>query len=251
MQLLTALVEAPRADWGVRELASALHASPSTMHRLLTNLTDLGLVQSSDGRYRAGAEFRRLARLALAATSLDAVARPHLHALVTATDESAIVGELDRPGLRYSLVLTVGSSQPLQYVQSLHQRLPLHVGAVGIAITAALPRTIRRRYLEGADLSAVTTQTPTTPEQVEAACATAARRGFALTHGHKLPGAVGIAAPVFSSLDGTAAVLGAVSLTIPEQRFRESDTQPLGSQVRRTAAAISAELGVETAPDPW
>ena len=64
-------------------------------------------------------------------------------------------------------------------------------------------------------------------------------RGWILTRGEKLPGAVGTSAPVF----GAAGVIGSLTVTIPEVRFQPSMEPRIQRLVVESAARISAVLG--------
>jgi DNA-binding IclR family transcriptional regulator len=251
LALLSALADGGQGDYGVRELAALTDAAPSTVHRLLGALRDVGWVQAADGRYRVGAEFRRLARRVLSEVKLESVAIPHLRRLVEEADESAILGVFDPASFRYALVLSIDAGHPLKYVQELHQWVPAHVGATGLAICAALPVDERAAYLAETEFAVYTEHTPASAEAVEAVCRQARRRGYVLTRGHKVAGAVGIAAPLFSDQSGLDGVVGAVSLTVPEQRYRDRDRERVAELVRRCACDISAELGVASAPGWW
>jgi DNA-binding IclR family transcriptional regulator len=64
-------------------------------------------------------------------------------------------------------------------------------------------------------------------------------RGWILTKGEKLPGAVGTSAPVF----GPAGIVGSITVTIPEVRFEAGTGPRVRELVVESAARISAVLG--------
>src|ERR1019366_1955928 len=62
IELLTLMVDSDQDIHGVRELAGRLGVSPSTVHRLVTDLEAIGLVsRTTNGSYRLGLEFLRVA----------------------------------------------------------------------------------------------------------------------------------------------------------------------------------------------
>jgi DNA-binding IclR family transcriptional regulator len=65
-------------------------------------------------------------------------------------------------------------------------------------------------------------------------------RGYEVTQGQKIAGAVGIAAPVFGA---GGKVLGSICVTVPDTRIAPKDYPRLGERVRATAAQVSAALG--------
>ena len=65
-------------------------------------------------------------------------------------------------------------------------------------------------------------------------------RGYDITYGQKLAGAVGIGAPVFG-IDGK--VLGSICVTVPETRIAAKDRPRLGGLVRATAVELSVAMG--------
>jgi len=69
--------------------------------------------------------------------------------------------------------------------------------------------------------------------------ATIRERGWVLTRGEKLPGAVGTSAPVF----GAAGIVGSLTVTIPEVRFNLSMEPRIQRLVVESAERISAVLG--------
>lgn len=246
MLVLAGMVDGKRRDWGVRELAAALEMPPTTVHRAMSSLAGAGIVRESGGRYRIGEELHRMARRLLADNTFDRLAHDHLRTLVSASGESAMLAVFDEPGRRYSLVQVVESNQPLKYVQTLNQWVPVHVGAAGIAILSSLPPDVRAELLREADLIAWTPDTPKTIDEVEAECWQVSAQGYAITRGQKLPGAVGIAVAVFAYQDGKERVLGSVSLTIPGQRCTAELEESLPPMVKKCAARISADLGAST-----
>jgi DNA-binding IclR family transcriptional regulator len=70
-------------------------------------------------------------------------------------------------------------------------------------------------------------------------------RGYALTHGQRIQGAVGLAVPIFSS---RGAVIGDVCLTIPEQRYDPGGESRLATELLECATRITADLGGHSPP---
>jgi DNA-binding IclR family transcriptional regulator len=65
------------------------------------------------------------------------------------------------------------------------------------------------------------------------------RRGFAVSEGEKLPGAQGIAAPVF----GPDGIVGCLCITAPKGRIPRDSVLTIGRAVALEAAELSRALG--------
>lgn len=241
IELLTYMIESTKDSHGVRELAGRLGVSPSTAHRLITDLEKLGLVRRAENgtSYRLGLEFLRLAWLTTGRYPSQELALGVLQELVAQTGESAFSSLYDAQQRRMMFTSTVESDHPLRYSLPLQQWLPLHGGASGIAILAFLPEEVQREVANG-PLAQLTPNTVTEPAALLERLAQVRRDGYAITRGERIDGAVAIAAPVFGLVPGDVA--GAAGISIPESRFDESNTASLALSVRQAAAQITANI---------
>jgi DNA-binding IclR family transcriptional regulator len=241
LRALSWMVARPDADYGVRELAAALHTPPSGAHRLLKVLLEEGFVRQDphSSRYLPGAQLLRLANIAVSKSPLGQLADARMRELVETTGESALLGHLDVARLEMMFVKIVESDAPLRYAVNLNSWIPLHAGASGLAILAFLSGEQIEQVIRQTRLQAITDRTVTDPEQLRLLLKQIRGRGFALTRGQRLPGAVGIAAPIF---DHAGQVVGDICLTVPEQRF-DRGTAILPRLVLQCAAAVTADIG--------
>lgn len=230
------------SDVGVRELAAATGFPPSTAYRVMAALSDAGFVQQDPetSRYSIGLGFYRIAQIALARAPLRRFAMPFLRELVAECDETAMLAAYDPSRQQMLSVAIIESSKPLRYVFSLNQWLPVHAGASGLAIMAFLPAKERADIVERLGLAAMTERTITDPAELEEQIGAIRARGYAITHGQRVPGAVGIAAPIFGP---RGVVVGDVFLTIPEARFDPTNEEWLASKLLECTQKISAALG--------
>ncbi len=227
---------------GVREVANALHIAPSSAHRLLGALAEEGFLQQDEttGRYGLGMELFRLAQVAENRTPLRQIAIPHLRDLVEACNETAFLGVYGAARQEMMFATSVDSSHPLRYVVELHKWMVLYAGASGLAIMAFLPETERAAIVARTRLNRLTENTITEPYRLEQEMAEIRARGYALTRGQRIRGAIGIAAPVFGP---GADVLGDVILTIPEQRFSPASEPYLAEGLVRCAQRVTEQIG--------
>jgi DNA-binding IclR family transcriptional regulator len=242
LKALAWLVEHPSAEVGVRELAVALDVAPSSAHRLLMCLAEEGFVgQNADnGRYELGLEFLRLAHLAGGKSPLRQRALPHMRALVDACNETALLGIYDSVRQEMMFAASVESTHHLRYAIDLNKWAPVYTGASGLAILAYLEEAHVQTIMQRTRLAPLTSRTITESYRLTAELETIRQRGYALTHGQRIPGAVGLAAPLFG-IHGE--VVGDICLTIPEQRFDEASQDHLIDLLLDCTNRITVEIG--------
>jgi DNA-binding IclR family transcriptional regulator len=242
LKLLAWLIEQPGGSAGVREMATALKIPPSGVHRLLSILVDEGLVRQApeDSRYSIGIELYRLSNIAAAKAPIRRVALKHMRRLVDACNETAVLAVYDRSRLEMLFVASVESSHPLRYMIELNKWLPVHVGAAGLAIMAFLPPDEIASVIERTRLLPVTNLSITEPYRLEMELEKVRKNGCASTKGQLIPGAAGLAAPIFGS---GGEVLGDISLTIPEQRLAQGGEAKLLELLIECTAHITEDIG--------
>lgn len=237
MQVLTALVDLDGDAYGVRPLSEILDLPASSVHRVLSRLEELGMVsRHPDGGFQLGVEFYRLAWRSTDRFSLARAANGPLEEMARASNEAAFLGVYSEDRRQMMFAASVDSQHPVKYVLELGRWLPL-VGASGLAILAFLPEKERRAVLESDDSG-----TAMDPTEVEQEVAEIRERGYAITSGRRIHGAVGIAAPILGKGER---VLGDIGITMPQQRFDPGMEDVYASLVKRTAAHVSALLGAE------
>jgi DNA-binding IclR family transcriptional regulator len=239
--LLRWMTEANGIDWGLREIAKGVNMHPSTVHRVISMLEDENLVRQDPltGRYALGLEFMRLAWRAARRRTLADAAEKCLRKLTEETNETALLGIYDRTRRQMMYISMVESAQPIRHVMELHQWLPVHAGATGLALLAFQPEEEQKAVLIGS-LPALTKLTITDPNALKQMLAQVRKKGYAVGRGERVQGAAGVAAPI---LDSGGSVLGVVGIGMPVQRLRESDQDHLAELVKQAAACIAGEFG--------
>lgn len=242
LKTLAWLVEYPASEVGVRELATAMRIAPSSAHRLLMGLAEEGFIRQNaeTGRYELGLEFMRLATLASGKSPLRQRALPHMRALVDACNETALLGVYDSARQDMLFAASVDSTHHLRYAIELNKWAPVYTGASGLAILAFLDESHVQTIVQRTRLAALTSRTITESYRLAAELETIRQRGYALTRGQRIPGAVGLAAPVFGS---NGDVIGDICLTIPEQRFDEASQDHLIELLLDCTRKIMADIG--------
>jgi IclR family transcriptional regulator, acetate operon repressor len=231
------MVDGDKSLWGVRELARECGWPPSTAFRVLQSLSEEGFVQDDEesGRYGLGLEFFRLARRTVDALPLQRLCLPVMRELVDTCNETALLNAYDHGRMQMMCVAKVDSQHHLRYVLDLGVWNDIHSGASGLAITAFLPEKEIEQVIRRTGLRAVTASTITSSVLFRKELEKIRQNGYAITKGQRIPGSVGIGAPIWSR---GGVVVGSLSLTIPEQRFDPSVQEDLAGLVIGCAARI-------------
>ncbi|OYU99407.1 MAG: IclR family transcriptional regulator [Burkholderiales bacterium PBB5] len=208
-----ALLAAFRTGDGVLSLAQLAQRTglyKSTALRLLASLVHARLLQRlPEGGYTLGAEVARLNAVYAASFSLQAQVLPVLQALVARSRES--VAFHVRRGDQRLCLFRVDSPQLLRDHTRAGDLLPLDRGAGGRVLMAfaGAPGAVHERIR---------------------------RDGVAVLTGDRVPELTGISAPVW---DASGALVGALTMTLPEQRM-QPDFVPA---VQDAARQLTATLG--------
>jgi len=241
LRLLGVIAETPE-EISVKALAQRAALPPSTIHRLLQLLIEGGFVDRAPGRrYRMGAEFFRVARLAVDKDDLARAAHPFMRAVVDACDETCLFGVYRSHDHTMSFAARIDCSKPLRYRIRMHGAETLVWGASGHSILAFLPEAEQQAVIAAAGPA------PSDPQKNRAdARAFIAelqkirQRGYATSHGERIEGAVAVSAPVFGA---GGRVVGSLTINVPEFRYVEGEEAKLARVVTREAAALSRALG--------
>ena len=240
-RVLAWMATSPDQGHGARAIAANVDMAPSTVHRILAMLQEVGLVRrdTPDGGYTLGLEFVRIASQVASQLPLRATALRAITDLVEACDETALLGVYDPQRMEMIYIATVETRHPVRYFVDLYQWLPLAAGAGGLAILAFLPKKQQDLILRK-PIRPFTERTITNRNDLKRELTDIRRRGYAFSRGRRIPGAVGIGAPIIGS---EGQVLGVVMLTIPEQRFDTGSLSKLADLVVRCARLITQRIG--------
>ncbi|WP_285729194.1 IclR family transcriptional regulator [Nocardiopsis sp. ATB16-24] len=239
-QVLTYMIEQPQIEFGVREIAKACELQPSTVHRALGSLIESGVIVQDEGsdNYRVGLDLLRLWSLTHKKADIRGLARKRLQAVVEACNETVILGLYDRRRRQMLRVDSIESSHPLRYVFDLFQWTEIYRGASGLSILANLPDDECAEILAAAERAGDSPWPGRALAQAE--IDRIREQGYAVTRGRRIPGAVGISAPIF---DHQNDVVGSFILTVPEQRIDDARLPTYVDLVVKEACALSRDLG--------
>ena len=228
------------------DLALDTGAPKTSLVGLLAGLTAEGcLARDATGRYFLGPRFLSLAMRAIAGRELIVLARPILADLVAATGETAVLGAL-APDADLAIYLDkVESSNPIRYAVTVGERRELYGTALGKVLLAHFDPARLRHYLKSTQRRKFTETTITAGAKLEADLSAIRVNGIARTNDERIPGASGVAAPIFAS-DGTVAAVALIAG--PSERMR-ANAETNERAVRQAAAECTrATGGIAVAP---
>ncbi|WP_457282352.1 IclR family transcriptional regulator [Polaromonas sp. P5_D5] len=216
LSLLSAF-RAGDASLGLSELAERTRLYKSTVLRLLASLEHARLVQKlGDGRYALGAEVARLHGVYAASFSLDRVVLPVLRELVAATGESAAYHV--RQGAARLCLYRVDSPHPIRDHIKAGDLLPADRGTGARILIAFGAGQLRVGGQKDRQLYAKIRE-----------------QGYYTAVGDRLAEVAGISAPVFGA-DG--ALAGALTLTMPGNRYSQRHVKPVLEAARRLTGRV-------------
>jgi IclR family transcriptional regulator, acetate operon repressor len=187
-------------------LSAELESPKSSLLTLLRPLVAKGYLTHEGGLYRLGPAIFRLAGDILSTRSFPRLIRPFMRQLVERSQESVYLAVIDKGARCVTYVEGVESPQAVRYMAPLGAPRPLYCSAAGRLLLAYADERWRDDYVRTAQLKAVTEHTLTNRAQL--------RKEL---EGEAVPGAAGLAAPVFDA-DGKAAA--ALLIGAPVDRFK-------------------------------
>ncbi|UWP86789.1 IclR family transcriptional regulator [Dactylosporangium fulvum] len=231
------IVESAQDPTSARRIAAEIGMPSTTVHRALSSLVAVGMLAHNPTTqlYELGPALHRMARLVTARHPLSDLVVPYLQNLTQLTGETSHIGQYDQSRHEMMFISQVQGSRALRYVVPLHSWVPLYLGASGLAILAFLDGDSQNLVIERASKELGGKVTGLRERLAEVRL-----KGYAISHGQRLPGAVGIAAPLRGA---GSSVIGDVVLTIPEVQFDEAKTDEYARLVMECAQEITTALG--------
>ena len=241
LQALYWLVEMSQPEIGVRQLAAAMNIAPSSAHRVLATLADAGFVSRDikSQRYALTPEFFRLSHRAVTMSPVRQIGLAALQRLAAVCRESVLLGLYDDIRQEMIFVARIDSASASSHAIPMNEWLPIRTGASGLAILAFLDEDTRHSVIERSGLHAPLARACAEPSHLESDLADVRHRGYAFTRCQLVPGATGLAAPIFNR---RGQVIGDVCVTMPAQRSGENGRDRLIDEVRHCASDITARM---------
>jgi DNA-binding IclR family transcriptional regulator len=234
-----------RDEWGVRELAAETNLPRSAVHRILHEMQRQDLLSAGvGGRFRVGPLLVRTALILADRLDVTRVARPVLERVAASTGETAILCLYAPNRRQFWAVDAAESAHPIRYIwESLRDWNDLHDGSSGKGILAFLTPEEQGDILTRLP-DPIPGVRPLPKAVLREQLAEARARGYVISRGERVVGAVGASAPI---RDATGRVVGDIVITWPDNRTSESREELLGEAAREAADEISRGMGYRDA----
>lgn len=220
------------------QIAEELRIPRSTVHRLLTTLTELGLMRRvDDSRFALAAGVLTLGHECLASLDVVGLANPLLAALRDETGWSSHLAVRHERSVIY--LARHASRSAVTSNVAVGASLPAHATVMGRVLLSALTPAELHALYRDFDLTVHGPETPRTLHDLEQMITTDRARGFALSKGFFQRGVAAVAAPV---RDESGSIVAAINATAPAEQESEH-LEAVAAAVVQTAAAISSQLG--------
>ena len=229
-----------RAEVSLSDLGRATQIEFSTVFRLLRTLERHGFVSQNraNRRYRLGHRLLELGRIVADHLEVRREALPIMMRLSQDSGETAFLFAYSE-GQALCIERVEAWDSPIRVAGRVGMRIPLHAGAGAKVLLAWRTRDEIEACLR-VPLSRYTDSTITDPNRLRAELARIRTRGYALSHGERVPGLTAIGAPV---RDHTGDVVAALTLDGPTFRLPHRRARELAGAVISDATEISQKLG--------
>lgn len=233
--ILEAIVAAERPV-SLAVLTEELDLPKTTVHRVLQQMEERGLVRRSLGRDRfvIGARMTRVAFDALKATFHATPGRAVLEELVADLSETCNVGILENRAVVY--IDRVECDWPLRLQEQNVTHRPAHCTSIGKLLLAHRPARARQAFLRRAPLPRFTEGTVVDPDALEAEFKAVRAQGYALNNQEYQIGLIGIAVPI---CDADGSVIAGLAVHAPSARLAVDTGLGMVPRLRRAAEDLA------------
>jgi DNA-binding IclR family transcriptional regulator len=134
----------------------------------------------------------------------------------------------------------VDSSKALRYQLPLNTQISVFWGASGRSILAFLPKEHIDRIFAQEGAAPASNEAVPPRRRLDKELAEIREAGIAVSRGQKIPGAVGIGAPVFGA---SGAIIGCLAATIPAAELTPAKEKSIRTLLKTKASELSTRLG--------
>jgi IclR family pca regulon transcriptional regulator len=223
-----------RSSMTLSEIAGLTGLARPTVRRILITLESLGYVRAADRGYALTPRVLDLGMAYVNALNMWDVARPHMRNLVSQTNESTSMAQLDGSDIVY--VARVAVPKIVTLAVTIGTRFPAPATSMGKVLLAALPPAAVARVLAEPSRSGIAARWQPSAAELDAALREVRAKGWALADQDLAPGIRSVATGV---RDGDGRVVAAINVTV---HAAETSVETLLEQhlprLLRTAADI-------------
>jgi DNA-binding IclR family transcriptional regulator len=228
----------------LNEISTRCGMPKTTVHRLVSSLREVKLLEQDRGRdrYRMGIRLFELGSIVLNNLDIYREARPLVERLISATGENSHLCVFD--GTNMVSIEHVAPGAPggshVNWTTMLSIS-PAYCTGVGKAALAFQDKAVIDKIIKGG-LLPYTPATITDPDLLKKELELTRRRGYSIDEGEHQFGVRCIAAPIYNS---ASRVFAAISVTGPKERITIERIPSLAALVTATAQELSRQLGYD------
>jgi DNA-binding IclR family transcriptional regulator len=237
--LLQALGHGSRSGMRLTDIASATKLSKPTAYRLLTGLTEVGLVEHDEatGHFHLGFEMFVLGSSAVGRYGISEIARPHLVRLESRCHDTTYLSV--RSGFDSVCIDRHEGSYPVKVLTlNVGDRRPLGIGGAALALLASMPDAEIDKVIE-ANRERLASYPNVDVPKLYALIELSRRQGYAFFDGLVVPEMAAIGLPIVGRGGKVVAAMGVSAIRSRMQRERREE---LVEYMKEAAAAVQARL---------
>ena len=224
------------------ELARRSNVPKGTLHRMVGQLVEVGVLERVDGQYRLGCHLFELSRLVPFVRRLREAALPYMQELYEATHQVVHLGV--RKDLEVLYLERIAGRDSHACPTQIGGRMPLHCTSLGKAMLAfSEPALVEQVVRTG--LRPLTPYTITVPQVLQRALDRTTDRGVAFDHEECRQGLSCVGAPIVRN----GVPIGAISIAGPTLIL---NSKKLSAPLLRSVTDLAADLSrAETEMPAW
>lgn len=238
--LILELFEDGNREKSVKEIATTLGLSKSTVFGLINTLANLNYLRQNEDnlKYSLGLKILALGSAVSQGNLLAKVANPHLQKLSFKFQETCLLA-IEENGFVVYIDKTESSSS-ISINTRIGTKKELFCTGVGKCFLAFMPKENSDNII-ALGLRKMTPNTIDNASDLEKELNSIRKRGFAFDNEEYELGISCVAVPIFSN---AGKIIASVSLTGPTARIRGIDLSKLSENLKFTAKAISEDLNI-------
>jgi DNA-binding IclR family transcriptional regulator len=229
---------ARKGPLGVRAVAQQLRLPLGSVHRLLLDLAEEGVVERTvDGEWELSFRLLEITGLQLDRIELPGLARPFAERIAETTGETVNVYAVS--ALACVCIDKVRGNERMQLDMRIGTRGAIYLGGAGKAVLAYM-NDAERDNVMSEPMPAVTAYTITDPDLLRAELERVRQRGYSIDSQEVVVGVYCVSMPVFDRLGRPVAAL---SITGPSVKQPGREIQPQVAMLAEACGHISKRLG--------
>lgn len=223
---------------GVRAVAQQLALPLGSVHRLLLDLNEEGIVErTTAGEWELSFRLLEITGLQLERIELPRLARPYSEKIARATGETVNLNALS--GMHGVCIDKVRGNEGMQLDMRIGSRGPMHCGGAGKVMLAYMNPAEQARVFE-LPLTALTPKTITDLDVLKRELERIKARGYSIDDQEVVIGVYCVSVPI---LDRNGHPAGSMSITGPSAKAPGPEIEPKVAMLNEACGAISRRLG--------